>query len=154
MSPNDSVIFGIVMEFILMILVVILIGLASQIMLALSVYNDARYRGDNNATLWAVLTGFFNIVGLVYLIVQLTSKKFLYCGQCGRAVPLSQPVCPACGAPSPEVYRFAPPQQREKQKRNRWIFLWLFVGLTVVTMVATVAVCFHMISSIPAQYWH
>lgn len=61
-----------------------LVLIAAQIMLALCVYNDARYRGSNNAVLWAVLSGFFGIAGLVYLIVQLASKRFVVCAACYR----------------------------------------------------------------------
>ena len=82
--------------------------IAAQIMLAFCVYNDARYRGNNNAVLWAVLSGFFSIAYLVYLIVQLASKRFVVCASCYRAIPSDQPLCPTCGAVSPEVYRFRP----------------------------------------------
>lgn len=53
-----------------------LLIIAAGVMLALAVYNDARYRGNRNAVLWAVLSGFFGIAGLIYLIVQLASKRW------------------------------------------------------------------------------
>ena len=58
-----------------------LLIIAAGVMLALAVYNDARYRGNRNAVLWAVLSGFFGIAGLIYLIVQPAHS------QRGTAVP-------------------------------------------------------------------
>lgn len=63
-------------------------------MLALAVYNDARYRGNRNAVLWAVLSGFFVIAGLIYLIVQPASKRYVVCATCYRPIPSAEPLCP------------------------------------------------------------
>lgn len=47
-----------------------LVGIAASIILAFCVYYDARARRDNMAVLWAVLSGFFQIAALVYVIAR------------------------------------------------------------------------------------
>ena len=42
-----------------------IIGLVIDIVLAWWVYNDAKKRGNPNAILWAILTFFFNLLGLL-----------------------------------------------------------------------------------------
>ncbi|MCI8553754.1 MAG: hypothetical protein HFJ80_02255 [Clostridiales bacterium] len=149
---EDVLIMQMVTAMFVWLFLIMLAGLASSVMLGLCVYNDARYRGDTNAVLWGVLSGFFNIAALVYLIVKLASKRFLYCSQCGQPLSCAEPVCQCCGAVSPEVHRFSPPEQREKQKRSRLVFLWLFIGLTVLSVIFGFVMMIQMISSIPYAY--
>ena len=47
-----------------------LIGLAIAIGAAYWVYNDAKKRGNPNAVLWAVVTFFFTLIGLIlYMLI-------------------------------------------------------------------------------------
>ena len=145
----------VVAEMLGIFLLCVRVRIAAQIMLALCVYNDARYRGNSNAVLWAVLSGFFSTAGLVYLIVQLASKRFVACAARYRPIPSAEPVCPTCGAVSPEVYRFSPPEMREKQRKRRFLFLWLYIGLIVVAVIMMVFfmyTAFHNAMSI-LPYW-
>ena len=89
-----------IVRFLLGLLGLILLEAAAGVFLGLCVYNDACYRGDSNPVLWGVLSGFFNIVALVYIIVQLSSKnKTAFCVQCRAPIPQGYTVCPACGMP-------------------------------------------------------
>ena len=77
-----------IVRFLLGLLGLILLEAAAGVFLGLCVYNDACYRGDSNPVLWGVLSGFFNIVALVYIIVQLSSKnKTAFCVQCRAPIP-------------------------------------------------------------------
>ena len=46
-----------------------LLGLAIAVGAAYWVYNDAKKRGNPNAVLWAVLTFFFTLIGLILYFV-------------------------------------------------------------------------------------
>lgn len=77
-----------IVRFLFGLMALILLEAAAGVFLGLCVYNDARYRGDSNPALWGVLSGFFNIVALVYILVQLTSKnKVAFCVRCRTPIP-------------------------------------------------------------------
>ena len=130
-----------------------LLIIAAGVMLALAVYNDARYRGNRNAVLWAVLSGFFGIAGLIYLIVQLASKRYVVCATCYRPIPSAEPLCPVCGAVSPEVYRFSPPELREKQRKRRFLFLFLYIGFMVLAVLLVVGLIWYMFDQVLPQIY-
>ena len=126
---------------------------AGQVFLGLCVYYDARYRGNTNAVMWGVLAGFFQLAGLIYLIVTLSGKKQISCYGCWRPYPTERPVCPYCGMPSPLAYTFSPPDEREKQRGRRTICWFLYIGAEAVGILSVVLMyvfifyaTFHMVS--------
>ena len=119
------------------LLLIMLFALAGSLFLALCVYNDARIRGNDNAVMWAVLSGFFNIVALVYIIVAVSSKpKAVFCPRCHNMIPPGYAGCPVCGLPLPD--RTLPPELLEGCKRRRMVFLILFIAAYVITLAITV----------------
>lgn len=115
-----------------------LLGLLSSVFLAFAVYYDARIRSDSNAVLWAVLSGFFNIVALVYLIVRAASKpKPVYCMRCRNYIPPGYTACPCCGLPVVGAVMPPSPEEIQKMKKRRLLFIILFIALYVVTFVLT-----------------
>ncbi len=109
-----------------------LIGIGSCILLALSVYNDALYRRVENPTMWAVLSGFFNIVVLVYIIIQATKKAApLRCMQCGDFLHPNSRFCQRCGRP----LMIPSPDELNNYDRRRKLFLWLWIGSSVLSFI-------------------
>lgn len=126
---------------------------AGQAFLGLCVYYDARYRGNTNAVMWGVLAGFFQLAGLIYLIITLSGKKQIACYSCWRPYPTERPVCPYCGMPSPLAYAFSPPDEREKQRGRRKLFLIFYISAEVVGILSVALMyafifytTFHMVS--------
>ena len=130
--------YGMGMNFVWFILGTIfisLLGIGSNLLLAFCVYYDAMYRRSENAVLWAVLSGFFNIAALVYIIVQVTKKpQPMRCMQCGEfLVPQSQ-FCQRCGRP---LYVPSQEQLAVYDKRRR-LFLWLFIASMALIVIGTI----------------
>lgn len=127
--------FGSMMLFMVFIY---LIGISSSVFLAFAVYYDARIRSDSNAVLWAVLSGFFNIVALVYLIVKLSSKpKPVCCIRCRNYIPPGYAVCPYCGTPLVGAMMPPSPEEVQKYKKRRLVFFILFIVLFAGVFIAT-----------------
>ena len=81
--PEEQFVLEVLEKTIGPMLLIMLFSLAGSLFLALCVYNDAKARGNDNAVMWAVLSGFFNIVALVYIIVAVSSKpKAVICPRC------------------------------------------------------------------------
>lgn len=115
-----------------------LLGLVASVFLALCVYNDAKVRGNGNAVMWAVLSGLFNIVALIYIIVQAASKpKPVYCMRCGNIVPQGYGFCPVCNTVAPAA-DILPPEEMAKKKKMRLIFLILFIVVFAASTVYSV----------------
>lgn len=77
-----------------------ILGIAAALLLAFCVYNDARGRRDKLAVMWGVLSGFFGIAALVYVIVRCVSgQKPTPCIRCGAWVPPGAFYCASCGQP-------------------------------------------------------
>ena len=124
-----------IVRFLFGLMGLILLEAAAGVFLGLCVYNDACYRGDSNPVLWGVLSGFFNIVALVYILVQLTSKnKVAFCVRCRTPIPQGYTACPACGMPM--VLRGQPVslEQMEGFRRRRKLFLILFIVFFVISI--------------------
>ena len=115
------------------IILISILGIVTNVCLALSVCFDAKLRNSNNTVLWAVLTGVFGwLVGLIYIIVQLASKpKPTYCVRCGYMVPVGFPACPTCGTPSMAGTTMLTPEQVAKYKKLRLIFLIIWIVSTI-----------------------
>lgn len=132
-------------EFVLMVLqktigpmlLITLFSLAGSVFLALCVYNDAKIRGNDNAVMWAVLSGFFNIVALIYIIVAVSSKsKPVACMRCHNLIPPGYVGCPVCGLPL--ANRTPPPEMLDGYKNRRTVFLILFIAFTVISILAAI----------------
>lgn len=138
MNEYEAEVFQVVLNFLGMILGTSLLAIAASVFLGLCVYYDAKARRDSNAALWGVLSGFFNIAALVYIIVKLAVKeKPIYCVRCGRPFPKSLTVCPACGTPVFGAYAPGMNDQvlLEKWKTRRGVFLILFITAFIVSFV-------------------
>ena len=135
--PEEQFVLEVLEKTIGPMLLIMLFSLAGSLFLALCVYNDAKARGNDNAVMWAVLSGFFNIVALVYIIVAVSSKpKAVICPRCRHMIPPGYAGCPVCGLPLPD--RTLPPELLEGYKRRRLVFLILFITLYVITLLITV----------------
>lgn len=133
----ESALAGSIVGFTVAVLLISLIGIASNVLLAFCVYNDAQYRRSQYAVLWAVLSGFFNIAALVYIIVQLCSKpRGLQCVQCGQWLAPESTFCPRCGR---QVVTFTPEQMANFDKRRK-LFLGLWIGSVVIIIAASIVV--------------
>lgn len=132
-------------------LLMLLFGLASQVFLALCVYHDARFRGNDNAALWGVLSGVFTLAALIYLIVALTSRpQPKPCYRCGNWVYPGMPTCPVCGLESPLAMS---PEAAERYRKNRRLFLILWL-VTLAAMIVCVVAFFSMAISYAWRYWY
>lgn len=110
---------------------VLIIG--SRILLGFCVYYDARYRKNENAVLWGLLSGLFNIAALVYIIVQISSRpQGVFCSRCGAAIAPGGRFCPRCG----RMLHPAAPEQTEGYNRKRKLFLGLWIGTLVVSILS------------------
>ena len=66
-----------------LLLISLVLAIGSQVMLALCIYNDAKARGDQNAVLFAVLSGVLGIIpAIIYLVLR--------CRASPRCFPLPQ----------------------------------------------------------------
>ena len=139
MGNAANAIGAIVVMFLVFMVLLMLLSAAAAVFLGLSVYNDARYRCNGNAVMWGVLSGFFGIAAIVYLCVR-SSEKFVTCLQCRQTYPSDFPACPTCGLPSPNLYRLGTPEQREKWKKRRILFLILFIVTIALAILAGIAV--------------
>ena len=135
--PEEQFVLEVLEKTIGPMLLIMLFSLAGSLFLALCVYNDAKARGNDNAVMWAVLSGFFNIVALVHIIVAVSSKpKAVICPRCRNMIPPGYAGCPVCGLPLPD--RTLPPELLEGYKRRRLVFLILFITLYVITLLIAV----------------
>lgn len=128
---------SLLLQFLLYVLLLSVISIASAVFLGLSVYNDARARCNSNAVMWGVLSGFFSIAAIVYLCVR-SSQKFVTCLQCRQVYPSDFPACPTCGLPSPNAYLMGTPEQQEGWKKRRRLFLVLFIVALALTIIASI----------------
>lgn len=119
---------GFTLIFLLIWLCLILLMISSQVFLALCIYNDAKYRLDHNAGLWAALSGFNFITAIVYLILRAGSKnKPRRCSFCGAFMAPEGIYCPWCG----RMRYLNTPEDTEKYDRKRKLFLGLWIGSSV-----------------------
>lgn len=119
--------------FFLWMVVLSLAGIASRLFLAFCIYNDAKYRQDENAVLWAVLSGFIGFAALVYIIIKVSSKnQFKRCVQCGEAIAPDGQFCPRCGR-SRDILTT---EELQKYNKRRKLFLGLWIGFFLLAFIA------------------
>lgn len=123
-----------------------LMQIGSCILLALCVYSDALYRRVDNAMMWAVLSGFFNIAALIYIIIQVSKKSQpMRCMQCGEFLAPNSLFCQRCGRP----LDVPSPEEMNKYDKRRKLFLWLWIGSLVFAFVfLTVFICIFVMNII------
>lgn len=138
MTAEETALLEALMRFIIPILLVSILGMAGNVFLGLAVYNDAQYHQNDYAMLWGVLSGFFPICALIYVIVKASTKpKAVLCLRCGCQVPRGYPACPRCGQPM-ALPPLAPEIADNYRKRRRlFLTLWI-VSMAVVILVSIV----------------
>lgn len=137
-----------------------LLGLAASLLLAFCVYYDARARRDRMAVMWAVLSGFFPIAALVYVIVRCASKpKFTPCIRCGQWVPPETLFCIHCGQPVLENGRPVDAQALDTYRHRSKILLVVWICVYVVAIIGAVAMVMYFLRDMMAlvesqmRYW-
>lgn len=133
---EDQIVLKMMMDMLGGMVVIYAMAIAGAVFIGLCVYYDARCRGDDKAALWGVLSGFFSVAALVYLIVKLaTKKKPAICARCGYPLPEGYLVCPNCWQPVMVGGRPLTPSLRDKWKRRRTRFLVLFIVCEVLAII-------------------
>ena len=118
--------------FIIGYLFILAVDITGSVMMAMAVYHDAKSKWNDDATMWAVLVGFFGwIPAIVYLCVRNNPLRRIYaCHNCGWGNPLSARQCGHCGAglyyPTEETPRL---QKKAKTFLIIGLVLW---GLAVI----------------------
>lgn len=136
MSGQDIALIDAIMRYIVPIAFLTIAGMASDVFLGLAVYYDAQARQNEYAVLWGVLSGFFPIAALVYLIVKASSKpKAAYCPRCGGLVPAGYPACPRCGMPAWKPLLAPELADRYRQRCRLFLILWI-VTLVIVLILS------------------
>lgn len=98
-------------------ILVFLTAIAGSVLFGCAVYNDAKSKWNDNATMWGVLVGLLGLIpGIIYLCIRNEPLKRIYvCYNCGWGNPLSARQCGHCGAglyyPTDETF------QRQKRPR-------------------------------------
>lgn len=161
-NPEVGTTIGITLSLILffvLLLIAIATAVAGAVFLGLCVYNDARSRRNPNAVIWGVLSGFFEIAALIYLIITMSSKNqpprcercgsFLYPGYPGYS---GAPVCPVCGQP----VTFLPPEQAQlyARRRKRYLILWIVSMAACVVMIFVAVILFTLSMLSNASFLH
>ncbi len=78
-------------------IVLMVVGIAIAIALAIWVSKDAKARGMDNATLWVVLVIFLGLIGLVIYLIARPAGNLIQCPSCQGKRLQTSPKCPHCG---------------------------------------------------------
>lgn len=107
----------IVISAIFLIIAVIL----AQIFLGLTIYYDAKSKGNCNAGMWGGLTGVFGLIpAIIYLCVRNSaSQRIIQCATCGFAILENASGCPNCNHPNPFAQQFYGPFVELSKKRAK-----------------------------------
>lgn len=120
---------------------IFLADVALAVILGFCVYYHARSVGNRKAAMWGVLSGFFSVAALVYLIVQIASKpKPLYCPRCGCPAASFASACPQCGAPLLPTTDAVDDATAAYLKRRSRILLIAWIVLYAVSLALTILV--------------
>lgn len=149
MEPPVEEMFSMIMDMMGGFLAISVLGLASSLLLAFCVYYDAKARGNSNAVVWAILSGFFNIAALVYIIAQAVSKpKPVYCMRCGNIVPPGFYACPVCNTPVTSAAEALTPEQIAQYKKIRLILFIVWIVVTVITTILSMVIVMEFVRQI------
>ncbi|MDD3692815.1 MAG: zinc ribbon domain-containing protein [Oscillospiraceae bacterium] len=117
------------------IIIPAVLAVGSGVLLGFSVYYDAMYRRNENAVMWAVLSGFFQLAALIYLILHFVEKhKPMRCIQCGEFLVPDSRFCMRCGR---QLFVPAPEQLQMYDKRRR-LFFWLWIASIALVIVVII----------------
>ena len=128
-------------------ILVFLAAVAGSVLFGCAVYNDAKSKWNDNATMWGVLVGILGLIpGIIYLCVRNEPLKRIYvCHNCGWGNPLSARQCRRCGAglyyPTEETARL---QKKAKAFLIIGLVLWGLAAIGEIFMIA------HMIQTVMA----
>ncbi len=136
------------------------LGIAAALLLAFCVYNDARGRRDKLAVMWGVLSGFFNIAALVYVIIRCASNpKPSPCIRCGAWVPPGALFCTSCGQPLLDASgRPVSQEQLDGYHRRSKTLLIAWICVYAVCLAASIITVVYMVNEIldlaqSSLYW-
>ncbi len=127
-----------------MSVVISLLSIASHVLLALCIYNDAKSRGDQNAVLFAVLSGVLGLIpAIIYLVIRSTSGPgtALMCPNCGVVLPQGSFNCPNCGMPHPKA-RITPPDAPIRSRRAKGLLIGWIVSYALTIVLTIVGFVF------------
>ena len=133
-----------------------LVGIAASIILAFCVYYDARARRDNMAVLWAVLSGFFQIAALVYVIARCVSKpKWMPCTRCGQWVAPNATFCASCGAPLTVNGHTITQQEIDTWQHRSKVLLIVWICMEAIIVIGSIVFALWFVSDIlgSTQTW-
>lgn len=132
--------------FIIGYLLTLAVDVAGTVLIALSVYNDAKSKWNPNAAMWAVLVGLLGLIpGIIYLCTRNEPLRRIYvCQNCGWGNPLSARQCGHCGTvlyyPTEETFRL---QKKAKTFLIIGIILW---ALAIIGMICVMVYMFQTIT--------
>lgn len=133
--------------FFLMALYAILVY-AGQLFLGLAVYNDAKARNIDMATLWGVLTGFFGFIpAIIYLVLRSGNKNSIKCPRCSSQIFNGMPVCPVCQLPVNAVPSLNPAEIMKRRKRAKGFLIAAIVFIVISFLCAFGFVLLPLLSS-------
>ena len=90
---------------------------AGKVFLGLAVYNDAKARNMDTATMWGVLTGFFVLIpAIIYLVIRSDNKNSVRCPRCTAQIFNGMPVCPVCQLPVTMIPSLNPAEIAKRKK--------------------------------------
>lgn len=103
-------------------ILVFLAAVAGSVLFGCAVYNDAKSKWNDNATMWGVLVGILGLIpGIIYLCVRNEPLKRIYvCHNCGWGNPLSAQQCGHCGA---GLY-YPTEETLQRQKKAKTLLIW------------------------------
>lgn len=118
------------------VLIIGLAGVGFQLLLAFSVYNDAKARGNTEPLMWALLVGLLGwIPGIVYLCMRDSAKnRMIVCPNCGEVHPIGIPNCPKCGIYNTYCYPFYNPETPVVAKKAKKLFVAAMILLGVIVL--------------------
>ena len=128
-------------------ILVFLAAVAGSVLVGCAVYNDAKSKWNDNATMWGVLVGILGLIpGIIYLCVRNEPLKRIYvCHNCGWGNPLSARQCGHCGA---GLY-YPTEETLQRQKKAKTLLIWGIV-MWVVMILAFISIFIVMFTMIPA----
>ena len=128
-------------------ILVFLAAVAGSVLFGCAVYNDAKSKWNDNATMWGVLVGILGLIpGIIYLCVRNEPLKRIYvCHNCGWGNPLSAQQCGHCGA---GLY-YPTEETLQRQKKAKTLLIWGIV-MWVVMILAFISIFIVMFTMIPA----
>lgn len=136
---------------------IFVVAAGSQLLLAFCVYYDAKLHGNQEAKMWAILSGFFNVAALIYLLMRGDNKKKpVQCPACFAWLSADYRTCARCGHPREEKGNpILEETYRRWEKHRKTLFIWWIVSMALPVLLAIVWVFFIVIAmllGISAEY--